>query len=254
MENFFTLSGDYQQFLVVCLVFILAGMVKGIVGLGLPTVAIGLLSLSMPTMEAAALLIMPSLLTNCWQLAAGPDLRQLLHRLRPMLLGICAGTFLSALLLTRSNPYWSGIGLGLALITYAGMGLASFQWTMPVRLETRMASVAGTLTGMVTATTGVFVMPSVPFLQTLNLDKDSLIQAMGLTFTVSTLALAVNLAWAGQLHWSVAGTSLFALLPAIVGMQMGQMLRDKMPAAIFKRCFFAGLLMLGLHYLWGAKG
>ncbi|MFZ6759410.1 sulfite exporter TauE/SafE family protein [Undibacterium sp. Ji50W] len=254
MENFFTLPGDYQQFLVVCLVFILAGMVKGIVGLGLPTVAIGLLSLSMPTMEAAALLIMPSLLTNCWQLAVGPDLRQLLHRLRPMLLGICAGTFLSALLLTRINPYWSGIGLGLALIAYAGMGLASFHWTMPVRLETRMASVAGTLTGMVTATTGVFVMPSVPFLQTLNLDKDSLIQAMGLTFTVSTLALAVNLAWAGQLHWSVAGNSLFALLPAIVGMQMGQMLRDKMPAAIFKRCFFAGLLMLGLHYLWGAKG
>ncbi|MFZ6718995.1 sulfite exporter TauE/SafE family protein [Undibacterium sp. Ji49W] len=254
MENLFNLFGGYQQLLVICLVFILAGMVKGIVGLGLPTVAIGLLSLSMPTMEAAALLIMPSLLTNIWQLAAGPDLRQLLHRLRPMLLGICAGTLASALLLTRINPYWSGIGLGLALITYAGMGLASFHWSMPVRLETRMASVAGTLTGIVTAATGVFVMPSVPFLQTLNLEKDSLIQAMGLTFTVSTLALAANLAWAGQLHWNAAGNSLFALLPAVAGMQLGQVLRDKMQPVVFKRCFFAGLLLLGLHYLWGARG
>ncbi|MCH8619966.1 sulfite exporter TauE/SafE family protein [Undibacterium sp. TS12] len=253
MENLPQLFASNQHYLLVVLVFILAGMVKGVIGLGLPTIAIGLLSLSMPAMEAAALLIVPSLLTNIWQLGRGPQLILLLRRLSPMLLGICAGTFLSALLFHKINAAWSGLGLGLALIAYATMGLASIHWNVPTRLETGLSSLTGTLTGMVTATTGVFVMPSVPFLQALNLDKDSLIQAMGLSFTVSTLALAVKLASAGSLDWHVAGSSLFALLPALLGMQLGQCLRKKLQPLLFKRCFFIGLFGLGAHYLWGAS-
>ena len=68
--------------------FLIAGFVKGVIGLGLPTVAIGLLGLVMPPAEAAALLVVPSLVTNVWQLAAGPSLMTLLRRLWPMLLGI----------------------------------------------------------------------------------------------------------------------------------------------------------------------
>lgn len=45
-------------------VFLLAGFVKGVIGLGLPTVAVGLLSLVMPPVQAAALLILPSMVTN----------------------------------------------------------------------------------------------------------------------------------------------------------------------------------------------
>ena len=65
--------------------FLLAGMVKGVIGLGLPTVAMGLLGLAMPPAQAAALLIVPATLTNLWQLALGGHLRALLGRLWPML-------------------------------------------------------------------------------------------------------------------------------------------------------------------------
>ena len=64
--------------------FLVAGFVKGVVGLGLPTVAMGTLSLVMPPVQAAALLIVPSLVWNVWQLAAGPGLRALLRRVWPM--------------------------------------------------------------------------------------------------------------------------------------------------------------------------
>ena len=47
--------------------FLLAGFVKGVIGLGLPTVAVGLLGLVMPPAEAAALLVVPSMVTNLWQ-------------------------------------------------------------------------------------------------------------------------------------------------------------------------------------------
>ncbi|MES2073844.1 MAG: sulfite exporter TauE/SafE family protein [Pseudomonadota bacterium] len=243
-------SGQYL--LLISLSFILAGAVKGAIGLGLPTVAVGTLSLLMTPMEAAALLIVPSFFTNIWQLAAGPDVSGLLRRLWPMLLGVCAGTFAGALVLphVQAGGAVARLGLGLALAVYALMGLGSVHWSVTAEVERRLAPLIGAITGVVTAATGVFMLPAVPFLQALGLDKDELVQAMGLAFTVSTVALALNLAYAGAFQWSGAGTSLFALLPALIGMQLGQWLRKRMDALLFRRCFFAGLLLLGSHFIW----
>src|SRR5262245_4778929 len=58
--------------LFVAAVFALAGLVKGVIGMGLPTVSMGLLAVVMSPLEAAALLVLPSFLTNLWQMIAGP--------------------------------------------------------------------------------------------------------------------------------------------------------------------------------------
>jgi uncharacterized membrane protein YfcA len=99
------------------------------------------------------------------------------------------------------------------------------------------------------AVTGVFVMPVAPYLQALGLDKDDLVQAMGLAFTVSTLALAVMLVCRGEWQASAAGGSFLALLPACGGMMLGQWLRGRMRPLLFRRCFFIGLVALGTHQL-----
>ncbi|RKK01214.1 sulfite exporter TauE/SafE family protein, partial [Pseudoroseomonas wenyumeiae] len=72
--------------------FLLAGLVKGVIGLGLPTIAMGLLGTLMPPAEAAALLVLPSLVTNFWQFMGGPALPPLLRRLGPMLAAVALGT------------------------------------------------------------------------------------------------------------------------------------------------------------------
>jgi hypothetical protein len=73
--------------------FLLAGFVKGVIGLGLPTIGMGLLAVVMAPAQAAALLVVPSFVTNVWQLALGPGIGSLLRRLWPMLLGICLGAW-----------------------------------------------------------------------------------------------------------------------------------------------------------------
>src|SRR3546814_11061857 len=67
------------------LMFLLAGFVKGVIGMGLPTVAMGLLSLAMAPAQAAALMVAPSLVTNLWLMFAGPGLMPLLRRFWPMI-------------------------------------------------------------------------------------------------------------------------------------------------------------------------
>ncbi|KWR79463.1 sulfite exporter TauE/SafE family protein [Cupriavidus sp. IDO] len=228
------------------LTFLLAGFVKGVVGLGLPTVAVGLLGLVMPPAQAAALLVAPSMVTNVVQLFSGPRFGQLLRRLWPMLAAICAGTWLCAALVPARMMVHATAALGVALVLYAVVGLAAVKMTVPPAAERWLGPLAGFVTGAITAVTGVFVIPAVPYLQGLGLDKESMVQALGLSFTVSTIALAISLAMGGALlHMPVLGASVLALAPALGGMFIGQWLRHRISVERFRRLFFCGLLVLG---------
>lgn len=96
------------------------------------------------------------------------------------------------------------------------------------------------------AATGVFVLPAMPWLQALVLKKDEMAQALGLSFTVSTLALAVTLASSRHLNAGSLRQSLLMLLPALLGMWLGQRLRDEMSQESFRAWLMWGLLALGL--------
>jgi len=233
--------------------FMLAGFVKGVVGLGLPTVAMGLLSLAMAPLQAAGLLIVPSMVTNIWQLAAGPALRALLRRLWPLLAACMMGTIAGGMLLPlddgngSSSGQWPVVALGVALMAYALAGWFALRMQVAPRHECWLGPVIGATTGLVTAATGVFVIPAVPYLQGLGLARDELVQALGLAFTASTIALAASLALQGQWSMGAAGASAWALAPALGGMLAGQWLRARISQNLFRKCFFAGLFALGLH-------
>jgi uncharacterized membrane protein YfcA len=227
--------------------FLLAGLVKGVIGMGLPTVAMGLLALVLPPAEAAALLVVPSLVTNVWQLLAGPRFGALARRLWPMMAGVLVGTVAGAGVLASDRAGIASIGLGIALAVYAVMGLGGLKMTITARVERWLGPAVGVTTGLVTGATGVFVIPAVPYLQAIGLERDDLIQALGLSFTVSTIALALGLLRVDAWHAGSIWLSLLALAPALLGMQAGQMLRQRIAAPTFRRVFFAGLLLLGVY-------
>lgn len=228
-------------------VFVLAGVVKGVVGLGLPTISMAMLALVMAPAQAAALLIVPSLITNLWQARPWFTMRAVLRRIAGMQAGVCVGTIAAALWLGPPSGEWAGICLGLALAAYAAWGLFGSPPEVPTRHEPWVGIPVGAITGVITAATGVFVIPAVPYLQALNLDKDQLIQAMGISFTVSTVALAAGLWLTGGYTVGAASASILMLLPALAGMALGQRLRSKLSARTFKLCFMVSLALLGAY-------
>lgn len=240
---------DLSPFLFVLFIgtFITAGLVKGVTGMGLPTVAMGLLGAVMTPATAAAMLIIPSLVTNVWQLVAGPTLVPLLRRLWPMMMGVILGTVVGAALLARVDPLMSGLALGVALVIYAGYALVSPTLQVPARIEPWLSPLIGLATGLVTGATGVFAIPAVPYLQALRLDKEGLIQALGLSFTVSTLALAAGLAVHDAFRIGQLGLSTLAVIPALAGMWLGQRIRAQISPRVFRTCFLSFLLFLGLE-------
>ena len=225
--------------------FLAAGLVKGVLGMGLPVVALALLGVMMPPAEAASLLVVPTIVTNIWQLHAGPRIGAVTRRFATMMVAICAGVPLGIGLLTRGTH--ATVALGAVLVAYGAIGLIAPQFSIPKRAERWCSPLVGLVTGAVTGATGVGAVPLAPYLSSLDLDKEEIIQALGLAFTVSMLALAVGLALEGKFHAAVAGGSLLALLPALAGMALGQRIRERMSPAAFRRWFFAGLLALGVY-------
>ena len=238
---------DFASILLVSsIAFLLAGFVKGMIGMGLPTVAIGLLSVVMLPAEAAALLVFPTIVTNIWQLAAGSNLIPLVRRLWVMLATSALATYAASGLLADTSGR-ATMALGIALICYAAIGLAKVHVSTPAWTEPWLSPVIGATTGVIAGATGVMALPAVAYFQAIGLNKEDMIQALGLSFTISMLALAAGLARAGAFHGSVVGASALALAPASLGMLVGQWVRMRIQPDLFRFCFFLGLLGLGVH-------
>lgn len=233
----------------IALTFIVAGFVKGVTGMGLPTVAMGVLGALISPLTAAGLLIVPSFVTNVWQLASGPNVIDVMKRLWPMMLAILVGTIAGSSLLATGNTGFTTSALGAALVVYACYTLFARQLRVPARMEAWLSPLVGLITGLVTGGTGVFVIPAVPYLQALGLEKDDLIQALGLSFTVSTVALAVGLALRGAYDPGNLWLSALALVPALLGMWIGQIARNRISPPAFRRWFLIALLALGMEML-----
>jgi uncharacterized protein len=232
-------------------VFMLAGFVKGVVGLGLPTVSMGLLAVTMAPSQALAIVIVPAVVTNIWQTFVGSYLRDIVRRLWPLLIGTAFGIWLNRGSLTGPYAKYLPIALGILLVIYAIMGLTKFAFAVAPGHEKWIGGIVGVVTGMISAATGVQVIPSMPFLQAIGMGKDELIQALGVFFTVATLALSINLTSSGLLSAATALPGAIAMGCSFAGMFIGQAVRTRMPAEAFRRWFLIAMIALGL-YLAGA--
>ena len=228
-------------------VFALAGFVKGVIGLGLPTVSIGLLAVSMPPAEAVAILIVPAIVTNIWQTFVGPYLRDITRRLWPLMAGTAIGIWSSAGLMTGPYARYGTIVLGVLLVIYAIIGLSKFSFHVAPANEKWVGGIVGVITGVVSAATGVQVIPSMPFMQAIGMEKDELVQALGVFFTVATLALAFNLTASGLLTAATALPGAVAMAASFAGMFIGQAVRSRMQPEAFRRWFLIAMILLGLY-------
>ena len=230
---------------------LLAGMVKGALGLGLPLVGIAILAFVMSPAQAAALLLVPIFATNLWQIATGPALWPLLRRLSGLLAAALVATFGSSVLLAASDTPLPRALLGFALAAYGLFMLTGLRPSVPREREWWLGPVVGLGTGLIAGPTGVFLVPTVAYLQAIGLEKDHLVQALSLTFLVAATALAFGLALQDLVSLEQLALSSLALIPASLGMAAGAAMRSRLDIEKFRRIFCAALVALG-SYLFAA--
>ena len=240
---------DLEVMIVVALAFSIAGLVKGMVGLGLPTVSLGILSLFFDLPTAMALLVVPSLVTNIWQAFIGSQFTLLFRRLWPFLLMAVTMVHLGSELFTMIDKMILQRSLGGLLMLYALYALIGTIPELSPRQERIFSPLCGAINGLLTGLTGTLFVPGVMFLQAISLSRDALVQAMGMLFATSTASLCLALYWHGLMPVDVGILSCAALLPALLGMELGRTIRRHLSQDFFRSLFLIAIGVLGSKIL-----
>ncbi len=227
-------------------IFLIAGLVKGIAGFGLPTVSIALLALFRPLPEAMALMLVPSLATNVWQAFAGGQLRAVAPRIGVFLACAAVATFAAAGQIARTDALLLSGALGVILVASSALALAAPRLPAPSPATERwLGPTMGLVSGAIAGLTGSFLVPAAPWLQAIRLPREQFVQGFGLGVVLVNGALAVALAGGGLLPVGIGLLSLMGLLPAFAGMEAGRRLRDRLDEAAFRRVVQVALGLLG---------
>ena len=245
---------DTELALVLGLTFLAAGTLKGVIGLGFPTVVLGVLTTVIGLKSAIAVLLIPAVLTNAWQVVDSRHGKALLARFWPMFAGIVPGIWLGTGILAASTGTGPALFLGLLITLHALVSLARPDLPHPGRHEPWMTPASGLINGVVTGLTGSSIMPGVLYFQAIGLKKEEMVGAMGLIFGSSTLLLAIFLARYGLLTGQLVLISLAALVPSFAGLRLGALLRRRLSEERFKRALLVGLALLGVYVMLRAAG
>jgi uncharacterized membrane protein YfcA len=240
---------DPTFLMIVFFSFCIAGLVKGLVGLGLPTISLGLLTLFVDLPTAMVLLVMPALFTNTWQALMGGHLMVLLRRLWPFLLLAVTMVHVGSTIFVLVDVSLLERVLGGLLVVYAGIGLVGYAPPLVPKHETAVGVLCGAANGVLTGLTGTLFIPGVMYLQALGLGRDQLVQAMGLLFALATASLGLALFINDLILPSLGAISGLALLPAFFGMACGQRLRRRISEELFRKVFLIALASLGCYIL-----
>ena len=228
-------------------VFLLAGTVKGLVGLGLPTITIALTSLFLPLTEAIALIALPTIFTNVWQAAIGGQFRVIVRRQWPLIVPLVVSLYLTMWLVGQRGPSWAFLVLAAVLVLYSGRGLLRIRLHIHADLERPLAPVIGVVSGFVAGLVGVPIIPLMPYLQGLDIKPSELVQTLGVVLFATSLILTASLLFFGLLDGPRAIVSAVAVVPALAGMWIGQQVRQRLSVEQFRLAVFWALLLTGVY-------
>ena len=228
-------------------VFLLAGTVKGLVGLGLPTIVIALTTLMLPLTESVALIALPTIFTNLWQAAVGGQFRTILRRQWPLIVPLAISLYLTMWLVGQKGPNWAFLVLAIVLIVYSGLGLLRIRLHIHADLERPLAPLIGIVSGFVAGLVGVPIIPLMPYLQGLDIKPSELVQTLGVVLCATSLTLTSSLLFFGLLDGPRAIVSAVAVLPALAGMWVGQQVRLRLSIEQFRLAVFWALLLTGVY-------
>ena len=239
-----------QTGVLIFIVFVLAGFVKGVVGVGMPTIAVGLLTASIGLQPALALMVVPTFFTNLWQGLAGPYLVALLRRLWSYLLAATLFTGAGVALLVWLDHPLLPLILAASLVGYGTAALMKFRMHTKPHQEAAWSPVLGTMNGLLTGLTGSATVPSIFYFDSLALGRDAMVQAMGLLFVLVTAALALTLAAlaseSGAIDSRYLTLSVLCLIPSFIGIQIGVALRHRMSEARFRQILYLAIIGMGV--------
>jgi uncharacterized membrane protein YfcA len=225
------------------------GLVKGVIGMGLPLVAVPIMTLFVPVPVAVSIMSFPIIIANLWQGWQGGMWRQIARRTWPLLVAQPFGMAAGVAVLAWADPR---IVIGvLGVLTLLFVVMAHYQPDVVISRpqERWVAPTLGLCSGFSGGVSSLFGTPIAIYLFLLGLKKDEFVAAIGVTYAYGGIVLIVTL-WAfGVLGMQLSAWSLVATPAVFAGMWLGQQLRRRLNADTFRIVVLVVLFVAGVNML-----
>lgn len=238
-----------QTTLAVAVIFLFAGTVKGTVGIGLPTVSVGIMSQFFPPHFAIAVVVFPILFSNLWQvLRSGVGLDTLRRYWR--LVSLLAVTLLITTYLTAqiSTEYLLGF-IGTAIVVFAVSSLAKTPPELPEGRDKSAQVITGIAAGILGGFTSIWAPPLVTYLIARRVDPEEFVRAVGLFIFIGAIPLTIGFWQTGLLNGATAPVSMAMIVPTLIGFSVGEVIRRRIHPDHFRTVLLWIFLIMGLNLL-----
>jgi hypothetical protein len=230
-------------------VLLAAGIVKGVIGIGLPLITIPALSFFVGVPQAIAIMSLPILITNGYQAFTNPELPGAARRFWPLMAALVAGVLLGASLLVALEERTLYAVLGVAVIAFGLLNLANPRVELPAGTERWLAPPVGFGAGVLGGLSNFFGPPIVMYLVALRLPREAFVATVGLAFFVGAVPLYLLLVVHDVYGWGELAASAAAILPVLAGVRAGEVVRRRVPQQVFRTLVLGLLIVIGLNLL-----
>jgi uncharacterized membrane protein YfcA len=228
----------------------LGGVVKGALGVGLPLVAVPLLSLIIPAPQAIGLLVVPVLVSNMLQARQGGRLAFAIRRFGPLMAGQLVATLLAV--------HWSqqlsvkGLNIAIALTVISAVVIMVLQPSgeIPVRHQRWVGPVVGAVAGAMGGLSSLTGPLLITYLMALRLGREEFVGSISIIYLFGAVPMYAAMLWWDRFGWAEVGWSCLGLLPVYVGMKLGGRLRGRMSEELFRRALLGFLTLLSVMLIF----
>ncbi|WP_174823562.1 sulfite exporter TauE/SafE family protein [Ruegeria arenilitoris] len=226
--------------------YVFAATAKGITGLGFSTTCLPILALVVGLKDALPLVIIPSVCSNLVVMRQAGHFRETVRRFWPMLIALFPGLGAGLWALSWIEGVQAGAILGIVLLLWCAFTFAKPDLRLPAGFERPLAPLSGCLTGLINGVTGSQVMPVVPFLMMLHLERNLFIQALNCSFTLSSFVMAIGLGQLGLFSQDDFLISVLGLGFVFIGLTIGGKIRHRLSETLFRSAIIAMLSVMGV--------
>ncbi|MDH3715012.1 MAG: sulfite exporter TauE/SafE family protein [Gammaproteobacteria bacterium] len=240
-----TIITNIEVVAVVCVAFVLGGLVKGLVGFGLPLVTVPLLSSVASIPEAVALNFLPVVFSNIIQIAETRSSRAVVARVWPLLATTAVLLYFGSIFLTVLDKQLLQAAIGVLIIGHIAFDHRDVAMDLTRKMERLALFGTGVLAAILGSVSSFAMFPSVQVLHSMRLTRNEFVLSVCLFLLLAYVAL-----WLGLLRQGipVAGLlldSLFCTLPLAAGTMFGGLVRNRVSQSTFRLWVKIGLVATG---------
>ena len=237
---------SFMTLLYIAVVYFLGGFTQGVLGVGLITVVIALLSFVLDVKLTIALVLVPTLVTGFFQMINGGNLKKIIPDVKVYLIFSTALIIPGVWLLKSLNSNLILVFIAIILFSNSALSLMNKNISIPSYQHPLSQSTMGSLNGFIIGLTSIYTMPFVFLLQSLQYPKEKAVQFMGLAFVLYSSMQLITFSSMQLIDGRTFIPSLLVTIPVVIGFFVGKKIRSYISETVFRKLFHLMLVIMSV--------